>query len=346
MINNIRNYTLDELIDELTKMGEKTFRAKQIYEWLHKHKILSFDEASNISKELKNKLNDVYDLFFPEIDREFISIDGTKKYLIKLQDGHKIETVLMKYKYGYSICISSEVGCDMGCKFCASTIGGMKRNIEVYELLAQIYLVERHNDINVSNIVIMGTGEPLCNFNNIIKFLTIINSKEGKNLSLRNVTISTCGIVESINKLADINYQLTLALSLHAPNQKIREKIMPIASRYDIKEVMSAMANYFIKTGRRITFEYCLIKKVNDSVDNAKELIELFKNSFKGKHIDFNVNLIPVNAVRESGLKRPEVDRINKFKYILLENKINVTIRRELGADISGSCGQLRAKIK
>lgn len=346
MINNIRNYILDELINELTQIGEKTFRAKQIYEWLHKHKILSFDEASNISKELKNKLTDIFDLSFPEIDREFISIDGTKKYLIKLHDGHKIETVLMKYKYGYSICISSEVGCDMGCKFCASTIGGMKRNLEVYELLAQIYLIEKHNDIEVSNIVIMGTGEPLCNFNNIIIFLSIINSKEGKNISLRNVTISTCGIVESINRLADMNYQLTLALSLHAPNQKIREKIMPIASRYDIKEVMIAMANYFIKTGRRITFEYCLIKNVNDNMDNAKELIELFKNSFKGKHIDFNVNLIPVNAVKETGLKRPEVDRINKFKDILLENKINVTIRRELGADISGSCGQLRAKIK
>lgn len=346
MINNIRNLTLDELKNELTKIGEKTFRAKQIYEWLHKHKIVSFDEVTNISKQFKNKLNEIYDLSFPEIDREFISIDGTKKYLIKLQDGNKIETVLMKYRYGYTICISSEVGCDMGCKFCASTIGGMKRNLEVYELLAQIYLIEKHNDIEISNIVIMGTGEPLCNFNNIIKFLIIINSKEGKNISLRNVTISTCGIVESINKLADMNYQITLALSLHAPNQKIREKIMPIASRYNIKEVMSVMANYFIKTGRRITFEYCLIKNVNDSIDNAKELIELFKRSFKGKHIDFNVNLIPVNAVKESGLKRPEVDRINKFKDILHENKINVTIRRELGADISGSCGQLRAKIK
>ena len=344
---NIRNLKFDELESEVIRLGFEKFRAKQIFEWLHKHFVIDFDKASNIGTELKSKLYQSFDFSVPTIYKEFVSkIDGTKKYLISLNDNYVIESVLMKYKYGYSVCISSEVGCDMGCKFCASTIGGLKRNLEPYELLSQVYLIEKHNNINISNIVIMGSGEPLANLNNILKFLNIINDKNGKNISMRNITLSTCGIVESINRLSDYKLPITLALSLHAPNNEIRKEIMPIANKYDLKDVMEAMANYFIITNRRITFEYSLIDGLNNSDDNANELVDLFHNSFKNKHIDFNVNLIPVNTIKESNFVKPDNDKVNSFKRILENNNINVTIRRELGKDISGSCGQLRASVK
>lgn len=347
IVMNIRDLTIEEIKTELNAMSEQSYRAVQLFDWLHNKMILSLDETTNIGNSLKKKLVEKFDISFPSIYKEYISnIDETRKYLILLNDGNIIESVLMKYKYGYSICISSQVGCNMGCSFCASTIGGLKRNLEIYELLSQVYLVSRHNNIRISHIVIMGSGEPLNNFDNLIKFLDIINDEKGQNISLRNVTISTCGIVDKIFKLADLEKPLTLALSLHAPNDVIRKKLMPIANKYRIAEELDAMAHYFEKTNRRITFEYSLIKDVNDGVSNANALVNLFKESFKDGHTDFNVNLIPVNVVKENDFERPDMSSINLFKDILENNYISVTVRRELGKDISGSCGQLRASVK
>lgn len=344
---NIRDLTIEELTNAIVDMGEAKYRAKQIYEWLHKHKIEDIDNISNISKDLKEKLRLSFDTSFPKIKEEYISkFDETKKYLIELRDGNLIESVLMKYKYGYTICISSEVGCDMGCKFCASTIGGMKRNLDPHELLAQIYLISNKNEIDISNVVIMGSGEPLCNFENVVKFFSLINSKDGLNISLRNITLSTCGIVPNIKKLSEMDLPITLALSLHATDDETRKKIMPIANKYTLKETLNAMAEYYEKTSRRITFEYSLIKDVNDTIDAANNLIKLFKENFKGRHVDFNINLIPVNKVIENDFERPERERIDSFKNILEKAGLNVTVRRELGKDISGSCGQLRARVK
>jgi len=344
---NIRDLTIEELSDLMKDLSEQSYRSNQLFDWLHNKMVLSFDEISNVSKDLKDRIRDKFDIGFPTIFKEYISkIDDTKKYLILLNDGNIIESVLMKYKYGYSLCISSQVGCNMGCKFCASTIGGLKRNLEVHEMLAQVYLISRQNDIKISHIVVMGSGEPLNNFENLIKFLDIINCDKGQNISERNITVSTCGIIDKIKKLADLDRSITLALSLHAPSDEIRKDIMPVANKYSLNDTIDAMSYYFGKTNRRITFEYSLIENVNDGADNANKLVKLFKDRFKNKHIDFNVNLIPVNVVKENDYKRPDVDRVNTFKKILEINNVAVTLRRELGKDISGSCGQLRASVK
>lgn len=344
---NIRDLTIEELTNEMKSLSEQSYRATQIFDWLHNKMVLSFDEISNISKELEEKISEKFDIDFPTIYKEYVSkLDDTKKYLILLNDGNIIESVLMKYKYGYSLCISSQVGCNMGCKFCASTIGGLKRNLEVFEMLAQVYLISRHNDIKISHVVVMGSGEPLNNFDNLIKFLDIINSDRGQNISERNITVSTCGIVDKIKKLAGLNRSITLALSLHAPNDEIRREIMPVANKYQLSGVIDMMAYYFEKTNRRITFEYSLIENVNDGTDNANKLVKLFRDRFKNRHVDFNVNLIPVNTVEENDFKRPNMDRVNSFKDVLEKNNVAVTLRRELGKDISGSCGQLRASVK
>ena len=344
---NIRDLTIEELSDLMKDLSEQSYRSNQLFDWLHNKMVLSFDEISNVSKDLKDRIRDKLDIGFPTIYKEYISkIDDTKKYLILLNDGNIIESVLMKYKYGYSLCISSQVGCNMGCKFCASTIGGLKRNLEVHEMLAQVYLISRHNDIKISHIVVMGSGEPLNNFENLVKFLDIINCDKGQNISERNITVSTCGIIDKIKKLADLDRSITLALSLHAPSDEIRKDIMPIANKYSLNDTIDAMSYYFEKTNRRITFEYSLIENVNDGADNANKLVKLFKDRFKNKHIDFNVNLIPVNVVKENNYKRPNIDRVNTFKEILEINNVAVTLRRELGKDISGSCGQLRASVK
>ena len=344
---NIRDLTIEELSDLMKDLSEQSYRSNQLFDWLHNKMVLSFDEISNVSKDLKDRIRDKLDIGFPTIYKEYISkIDDTKKYLILLNDGNIIESVLMKYKYGYSLCISSQVGCNMGCKFCASTIGGLKRNLEVHEMLAQVYLISRHNDIKISHIVVMGSGEPLNNFENLIKFLDIINCDKGQNISERNITVSTCGIIDKIKKLADLDRSITLALSLHAPSDEIRKYIMPVANKYSLNDTIDAMSYYFEKTNRRITFEYSLIENVNDGADNANKLVKLFKDRFKNKHIDFNVNLIPVNVVKENNYKRPNIDRVNTFKEILEINNVAVTLRRELGKDISGSCGQLRASVK
>ncbi len=344
---NIRNLTIEELERELIDFGYEKYRGKQLFTWLHKSIISNIDEATNISKSMRQVLTEKFDFTMPSIYKEYKSkLDDTKKYLILLNGEDIIESVLMKYNFGYSICISSQVGCNMGCKFCASTIGGMKRNLETYELLSQIYLIQKYNNIKVSNIVIMGSGEPLLNYDNIISFLKIINDENGQNIGMRNITLSTCGIVPYIEKLMDESIPINLALSLHAPNDDIRKRIMPIANKYRLSDILKSIERYYKKTNRRITFEYCLIKEINDSDKNAYELVQLFKDNFKNTHVDFNINIIPVNVVKENSFERPDTAAILNFKNILEKNNISVTIRRELGKDISGSCGQLRASVK
>lgn len=343
-MRNIYGIKKEELIDIFKKDGIEKYHAVQVFEWLHKKKIEDIDDMSNIKKDLRERLKKDFDTDFPaSIEEEKTSkIDGTKKFLIKLRDNNIVEAVLMTYEYGKSLCISTQIGCPMGCKFCASTIGGMVRNLEPEEILAEVYLIEKRLSINISNIVIMGIGEPLLNIDNVLTFLDIISDENGKNISARNITISTCGIVNVINDLSNKNSHFTLALSLHAPNDEIRKRIMPIAEKYNIDDTLKAMARYYIETKRRITIEYTLIDNVNASEDNAKELSTLLKKHFIDKHIDFNVNLIPVNEVKETNMKKPDKDKIKKFKDILEMRNINVTIRRELGTDISGSCGMLR----
>lgn len=345
-MKNIRDLTIEELENIIIQNGEKKYRAKQIFNWLHKKCVCNLNEMSNIPKRLIAYFEENFDCDMPIIYSEFVSnIDETKKYIIKLNDNNYIETVLMKYKFGYSICISSEVGCDMQCIFCASTIGGMKRNLHTYELLSQIYLIENKNNIKISHIVIMGSGEPLLNFDNIIKFLEIINNNEGQNISFRHITISTCGIVPNIDKLSSFSLPINLAISLHAPTDVIRKKIMPIANKYNLKTLLASCKNYFQKTKRRLTFEYILIKNINSSYDDCKKLINLFDISFN-KTVDFVVNLIPVNDINDKQnikLLKPTIDEIKKFKGTLEKHGVATTVRRELGADISGSCGQLRA---
>lgn len=342
-MTNIRDLTIEELKKYLTLSGEKDYRALQIFEWLHKHMIDDIECASNLGKELKKNIKDNFDTAFPSIKSEYISkIDDTKKYLIRLGDGLLIESVLMKYKYGYTVCVSSEVGCNMGCKFCASTIGGLKRNLSPSEMLSEVYLISKKNGIKISNVVIMGIGEPLKNYDNVIRFIKLLNDPHGQNISMRNVSLSTCGIVENIYKLASENLPITLALSLHATTQEQREKLMPVAKMYDIESVMEAMAYYFEKTNKRITFEYSLIDGINSSSEDAYKLIDLFKKSFKNRHIDFNVNLIAINEIKERSYTAPDRKKIETFMNILKNSGVSVMLRRELGKDISGSCGQLR----
>ena len=343
---NIRNLTKNKLNEYVLTMNEDKYRAKQIFIWLHKKYILSVDEMTNIKSSFREKLNSDFVFNFPRIYREYKSnVDDTKKYLIELYDGNIIESVLMKYEYGYSVCISTEVGCGMGCSFCASTIGGLYRNLEVYEMLSQIYLIERFNNIKISNIVLMGSGEPLVNFDNVIDFLNIINDEDGRNIGYRNITISTCGIVPKIIELSKYNLPITLALSLHATNDIMRKKIMKIANKYSIDEVLKSIIEYFKITNRRITIEYTLIKNINDSIETSNELVGLMKKYFINNNVNFNINLIPINVVKENEYVRPSKNIINSFRDNLVKNGINVTIRKELGNDISGSCGQLRASI-
>ncbi len=335
---DIKSYTLDELKNILTEeLGEKAFRAAQIYRWLHVALCTSFDEMTNISAGLREKLKEHFELSALVKEQLQVSkIDGTAKYLFKLSDGNRIESVLMKYKHGNSVCISSQAGCRMGCKFCASTLDGLARNLLPGEMLDQIYRIQADTGERVDNIVIMGCGEPLDNFDNVTKFLRMISDENGLNISQRNITVSTCGLVPKIRDLAELNLQITLAISLHAPNDDIRKTIMPVANKYSIEELLSACEYYFKKTGRRITFEYSLINGVNDSLKEARELSERIK------HINSHVNLIPINPIKERSFKQGTQEEISEFKKLLEKNKINVTIRREMGRDIQGACGQLR----
>lgn len=336
---DICSYTYEELAEEMKAAGEKAFRARQIYQWLHVKLADSFDEMTNLSKVLREKLNREYEIARMDlVERQISKADPTEKFLFELEDGNMVESVLMKYDYGNSVCISSQAGCRMGCAFCASTIGGLKRNLKASEMLRQIYKIQKTTGERVSNIVVMGTGEPLDNYDNFVRFIRMISAPEGLNISQRNITASTCGIVPGILRLAEEGFQITLALSLHAGTQEKRKSLMPVANRYELSEVLAACDTYFEKTGRRITFEYSLVKDVNDTDQDAADLIRI------AGHRNCHINLIPVNPVRERSYVRPSRQNALKFQNKLEKNGINVTIRRERGSDIDGACGQLRRR--
>lgn len=334
---DLKSCNFEQLAEEMKAIGEKNFRSKQIYEWLHKKLVSDFDQMSNLSKDLRGKLKENYVLPNVQMVDSRISKDGeTAKYLFRLYDDRIIESVLMKYHHGNSVCISSQVGCRMGCQFCASTLGGLERNLTVSEMLSQIYEIQRLSGERVSNVVVMGTGEPLDNFENLLGFIRILTDEHGLNISQRNITVSTCGLVPKIRELADKQLQITLAISLHAPNDELRRTLMPVANKYSVKEVLEACFYYYEKTGRRITFEYSLVEGVNDSEEQARELCQLIKG------LNCHVNLIPVNPIKERNFRHSSMQFIQKYKNILEKNRINVTIRREMGADIDAACGQLR----
>ena len=319
------------------QLGEKKFRASQVYQWLHQKLVTDFEQMTNLPESLRKTLKENCRLTALTAERVQVSqIDGTSKYLFKLYDGNLIESVLMKYHHGNSVCISSQVGCRMGCRFCASTLDGMVRNLAPSEMLDQIYRIQTISGERVDNIVIMGSGEPMDNFQNVVQFLKLINSDKGLHISARNITVSTCGLVDKIRELADLQLQITLAISLHAPNDEKRRELMPIANKYSIDEVLDACRNYFAKTGRRITFEYSLVGGKNDSEADAKEL------SARISDINCHVNLIPVNPIKERDYVKSTKKVVENFKNKLEKYGINVTIRREMGADIDGACGQLR----
>ena len=334
---DIKSLDFEELNNLVLELGEKSFRAKQIYEWLHVKLVHSFEEMSNLSKNLRDKLNEKCFLTaLKPVEILTSKVDGTKKYLFELQDGNIIESVLMRYHHGNSVCISTQVGCRMGCKFCASTLDGLERNLLPSEMLDEIYSIQKDIGERVSNIVLMGSGEPLDNYDNVMKFLKLISDDYGLNISQRNITLSTCGLVPKIYELADSQVQITLAISLHASEDETRKELMPVAKAYKIDEILKACNYYFDKTGRRLTFEYSLVSGINDTVEGAVRLGELLKG------INCHVNLIPVNPIKERDFKQSDRLAIEKFKNKLEKYGINVTIRREMGRDINGACGQLR----
>lgn len=334
---DIRSCTFEELQEELKQLGEKAFRAKQIYEWLHVKLVDSFDEMTNISKSLREKLEQNYEILqLQMLERQISKLDGTNKFLFRLHDGHVVESVLMKYKHGNSVCISSQVGCRMGCRFCASTIGGLERNLAPSEMIGQIYQIQKISGERVSNIVVMGTGEPMDNYDNFLRFVRLISDENGLHISQRNITVSTCGIVPNMHRLAKEHLQITLALSLHGSTQEKRKQLMPVANKYELSEVLEACDAYFEETGRRITFEYSLVHGVNDREEDARELISILRPR------NCHLNLIPVNPIKERDFERPSRKAAEEFKNRLERAGINVTIRREMGSDIDGACGQLR----
>lgn len=336
-MRKIDDLSFEELIEEILKTGEPKFKASQIFDWIHKKTVDNFDEMSDVSQKTKAKLKDEFDFTKADILLKLASkLDDTKKYVIKFEDGNIVESVYLKYKFGNTACISSQVGCKMGCYFCASTKKGYIRNLSTAEMLRQIYLIQKDTKEKISNVVIMGSGEPLENFDNVIKFLHIINDERGQNISLRKITLSTCGIVPYIYKLADLNLPITLAISLHASNQEKREQIMPIAKKYKLPDLLKACDYYVETTGRRLTFEYILIEGFNDSTEDAENLSKLLKGKLA------NVNLIPCNYIKEADIKPSSDSDIMKFKKILTDKGINATLRRELGSDINAACGQLR----
>ena len=336
---DIKSLTLPELEEELRQIGEKAFRAKQMYEWMHKKLARSFEEMTNLSKSLREQCAENYEFTALKVARvQESKLDGTRKYLFELADGNMVESVWMKYKHGNSVCISSQVGCRMGCRFCASTLDGLERNLLPSEMLDQIYSIQLLTGERVSNVVVMGTGEPMDNYDNLLTFIRILTDENGLNISQRNVTVSTCGIVPRMRQLAEEKLQITLALSLHAATDERRKELMPIANRYSIEELMTTCAYYFEKTGRRITFEYSLVGGVNDTDEDAALLSAL------AKPINCHINLIPVNPIKERDYVQSEAGRIRAFQNKLEKNKIQCTIRREMGRDIDGACGQLRRK--
>lgn len=332
--------SLLELKEYVKNLNLPAYRADQIFDALYRAK--SLEEISNLSKDIKAKIEKDYPKY--EILKILESSDGTKKMALKLADESIVESVLLKYKYGYTVCVSTQVGCRMGCKFCASTIGGLKRNLSAGEILLQVLLFNRIvggtvKERGITNVVLMGCGEPLDNYENVAKFLKLISSEDGLNISQRNISLSTCGLVDKIKKLADDDFSVTLTISLHAPNDEIRKKIMPIANSYKISEILDACDYYFSKTGRRVVFEYALIKDVNSSTENMLELIHLLKGR------SCHVNLIPLNSVKEQNLNGIPRKEAYRLMNILNSHGISATVRRTMGEDIEGACGQLRNKL-
>ncbi|MCH5272228.1 MAG: 23S rRNA (adenine(2503)-C(2))-methyltransferase RlmN [Lachnospiraceae bacterium] len=334
---DIKSYTLQELSEELLTMGEKKFRAAQIFDWLHKSQVTDFSRMTNLPETLRKRLAEVYTLVvLREVKRLSSAQDETVKFLFALPDDKVIESVFMKYKHGNSVCISSQAGCRMGCRFCASTLGGLERNLLPSEMLEQIYRIQELTGERVSNVVVMGTGEPMDNYGNLVRFLRLITDAKGQGMSIRNITVSTCGLVEPMRRFAEEGLPVTLALSLHAPNDEARRRLMPVANRYSLEEVIAACDNYFEKTGRRITYEYSLVAGENDTGADADELGKLLYKK------NCHVNLIPVNPIKERDYRQSSFKNVLNFRKTLEKYNINVTIRRELGADIGAACGQLR----
>lgn len=326
-----------DLKDYFVLKKQPGFRAKQVYSWLHEKLVDSFDDMTNISKDMREMLKEDFYIEHLELVQRLVSkIDGTEKYLFKLWDGNVIESVLMRYKHGNSVCISTQVGCRMGCRFCASTIDGRARDLTSSEMLKEVYTIQNISGERVSNIVLMGSGEPMDNFRNVVDFVKQVSSENDLHISQRNITISTCGLVEKIRELADMKLSITLAISLHASDDKIRRELMPIANKYSIAEILDACRYYFEKTGRRVSFEYSLVASVNDTIEEADSLASLLKG------MNCHVNLIPVNPIKERDYKRSDKKAVEAFRKHLEKKGINATVRREMGSDIQGACGQLR----
>ena len=338
MKTNIKNYNLEDLKEELKNIGEKPFRAEQIFKWLYQDKVSSFDEMTNLSLDLRKKLSENYSLGEFIIEKKLVSVDGTRKYLFNVQDEHKnlIESVLMEYHHGYTICVTSQFGCKMGCKFCASTGIPFDGNLEPGQIIEQLLAIEKDAGIKISNIVFMGVGEPLDNFDNVMKAIDIINNPKGLNIGARHISISTSGLVPKIYDLADRKMQCTLSVSLHASNNETRSSMMPVNNAYPIEELMKACKYYIEKTNKRISFEYALAKDNNDNLEDAKQLVKLLKGMI------CHVNLIPINKIEDGKYTKSSNENIIKFRDYLNDHGIVATIRRELGSDISAACGQLR----
>ncbi len=336
-MEDIRSLDLREMQQLAERMEEKTFRGKQLFQWVHGHQVSSWDEMSNLSVKFREKLAEEFVLNPLHIEKKQLSKKkDTAKYLFKLPDGNYIESVWMKYHHGNSVCISSQVGCRMGCTFCASTLSGLARNLSAGEMLSQIYEIQRETGERVSNVIVMGMGEPLDNYDNLIRFVKLLSDQDGIRISQRNITVSTCGLVDGIRKLMKEKLQITLAISLHAPNDDIRQQTMPVARRYSMDELLLACRDYFQETKRRITFEYSMIRGVNDSAEQAVELAGRLRG------LNCHINLIPLNEVKERSCSRSRQTDIERFKKILEKQGMNVTIRREMGSDIDAACGQLR----
>ena len=336
----IRSMNLEEMEALAISLGEKAFRGKQLFQWVHEKQADDFDEMTNLSVAFREKLKENYCISgVRQVEKQVSKKEDTAKYLFALEDDHVIESVWMKYRHGNSVCISSQVGCRMGCTFCASTLTGLTRNLTAGEMLSQIYQIQKDTKERVSNIIVMGMGEPLDNYEELLRFIKLVSCEKGIGISQRNITVSTCGLVDKIRMLADEKLQITLAISLHAPNDEIRRQTMPIANRYTIGEIIQACKYYFDKTGRRITFEYSMIRGVNDKEEHAKELAGRLSG------LNCHINLIPLNEVKERNCYRSTKEDIEKFKTILEKYRKTVTIRREMGSDIDAACGQLRKKF-
>ena len=337
MVWDCKSMLPEELKVLAEQLGEKTFRAAQLFGWMHEKNVRSYDEMTNLPASFRKKLETKYPLTVLYcVEMQVSKLDGTRKFLFRLEDGNVVESVWMEYHHGNSVCISTQVGCKMGCRFCASTLGGWVRDLKPSEMLEQIYQIQRIMNDRVSNIVLMGTGEPMDNYDAVVRFIRLVSHEKGLNISQRNITVSTCGIVPRIRQFADEGLNVTLALSLHAPNDEKRRELMPIANRYSLEEVLAACRYYFDRTGRRLTFEYSLVGGKNDSEEDARQLAGLLKG------LNCHVNLIPVNPIKERNYVQSGQKVIEAFKNKLEKYKINVTIRREMGRDIDGACGQLR----